>query len=116
MNPETSWRTPTHQYDSFLIQPHTEDGDLGTDNNSAERSLRRIVVGRRNRLFRKGWRTGAVLRTLIASCKPLRIEPYAYFGDLFTLIRAQPHHRLDELLPDKWLIAQRDASTAQEET
>jgi len=57
-----------------------------------------------------------VLRTLIASCKRLHIEPYACFGDVFTRIRAQPHRRLDELLPDKWLIAQRNDSTAQEET
>lgn len=96
-----------------------EDGVLEIDNDSAERSLRRIVVGRRNWPFvgsDKGWRTEAVRRTLIASCKRLRIEPYAFLGDLFTRICAQPYHRLDELLPDKWLIAQRNASTAQEET
>ena len=94
---------------------YTEDGDLEIDNNSAERSLRPIVVGRRNWLFYgsdKGGRTGAVLSTLIASCKRLRIEPFAYLRDLFTRISAHPHHRLDELLPDKWRIAQRTASSA----
>jgi hypothetical protein len=30
---------------------YTEDGDLAIDNNGAERSLRSIVVGRRNWLF-----------------------------------------------------------------
>lgn len=94
---------------------YTEDGDLEIDNNAAERSLRPIVVGRRNWLFYgsdKGGRTGAVLSTLIASCKRLRIEPFAYLRDLFTRISAHPHHRLDELLPDKWRIAQRTASSA----
>ena len=89
--------------------------DLEIDNNRAERSLRYIVVGRRNWLFYgsdKGGRTGAVLSTLIASCKRLRIEPFAYLRDLFT----HPHHRLDDLLPDKWLLAQQNISSAQEET
>jgi transposase len=98
---------------------YTEDGDLEIDNNRAERSLRPIVVGRRNWLFYgsdKGGRTGAVLSTLIASRKRLRIEPFAYLRDLFTRVSAHPHHRLDELFPDKWLIAQRNASSAYEET
>jgi len=84
---------------------YTEDGDLEIDNNRAERSLRYIVVGRRNWLFYgsdKGGRTAAVLSSLIASCKLLRIEPFAYLRDLFTRISNHPHHRLDELLPDRW--------------
>ena len=48
----------------------------------------------------------------IPTCKRLRIEPFAYLRDLFTRISAHPHHRLDELLPDKWRIAQRTASSA----
>ena len=64
----------------------------------------------------KGGRTGAVLSTLIASCKRLRIEPFGYLRDLFTRIGTHPHQRIDELLPDKWLIAQRNASSTYEET
>jgi transposase len=98
---------------------YTEDGDLEIDNNGAERSLRPIVIGRNNWMFYgsdKGGRTGAVLSTLIASCKRLRVEPFAYLRDLFKRISSHPHHRLDELLPDQWLVAQRKASTAYEET
>ena len=57
-----------------------------------------------------------MLSTLIASCKRLRIEPFAYLRDLFTRISTHPNHRLDELLPDKWLMAQGNASGAYEET
>jgi hypothetical protein len=98
---------------------YTEDGDLEIDNNGAERSLRPIVVGRHNWLFYgsdKGGRTAAVLSSLIATCKRLRVEPFAYLRDLFTRISAHPLHRLDELLADKWLIAQRNAASAYEET
>jgi transposase len=92
---------------------YTEDGDLEIDNNRAERSLRPIVVGRNNWLFYgsdNGGRTGAVLTTLIASCKRLRVEPFAYLRDLFTRIRAHPHHRLDELLPDRWKLVEQDVA------
>jgi transposase len=78
-----------------------------------------MAVGRNNWLFYgsdKGGRTGAVLSTLIASCKRLRIEPFGYLRDLFTRIGTHPHQRIDELLPDKWLIAQRNASSTYEET
>jgi len=98
---------------------YTEDGDLQIDNNGAERSLRPIVVGRRNWLFYgsdKGGRTAAVLSSLIASCKRLHIEPFAYLRDLFARISTHPHQRLDELLPDKWLFAQQNVSSAHEET
>jgi hypothetical protein len=98
---------------------YTEDGELEIDNNAAERSLRPIVVGRNNWLFYgsdKGGRTGAVLSSLIASCKRLRVEPFGYLRDLFTRISTHPNSRLDELLPDKWLVAQRKISGAHEET
>jgi transposase len=98
---------------------YTEDGELEIDNNAAERSLRPIVVGRNNWLFYgsdKGGRTGAVLSSLIASCKRLRVEPFGYLRDLFARISTHPNSRLDELLPDKWLVAQRKVSRAHEET
>jgi len=46
-----------------------------------------------------------VLSTLIASCKRLRMEPFAYLRDLFARINTHPHHQLDDFLPDKWLLA-----------
>jgi hypothetical protein len=49
---------------------YAEDGDLGIDNNGAERSLRGVAVGRRNWTFLgsyNGGRTAAVLSSLIAT-------------------------------------------------
>ncbi len=80
------------------LERYCEDGDLEIDNNGAERSLRPIVVGRNNWMFYgsdQGGRTGAVLSTLIASCKRQRVEPFTYLRDLFTRISSHPHNRLD---------------------
>jgi len=76
---------------------YTEDGDLEIDNNGAERSLRPIVIGRNNWLFYgsdNGGRTGAVLSTLIATCKRLHIEPFTYLRDLFSRIGSCPQSQI----------------------
>jgi len=91
---------------------YCQDGDLEIDNNGAERSLRSIVIGRKNWLFYgsdAGGRTGAVLSTLIASCKRQLIDPFAYLRDLFARIAAHPQNQLDELLPDRWQLAHSSA-------
>jgi hypothetical protein len=93
---------------------YCDDGDLEIDNNGAERSLRGIAVGRRNWTFYgsdHGGRTGAVLTSLIASCKRHHVDPFAYMRDVFQRISAHPQSRLDELLPDHWL-AQRTAAAS----
>jgi len=84
---------------------YCEDGDLEIDNNGAERSLRGIAVGRRNWTFLgsdNGGKTAAVLTSLIATCKRLRIDPFTYLRELFERISSLPQSRLAELLPDGW--------------
>jgi len=81
------------------------DGELSIDNNKSENALRRIAVGRKNWLFAgsdNGGRTAAVLFSLIATCQRHAVEPFAYLRDVLTRIAAHPHHRLSELLPDRW--------------
>jgi transposase len=91
------------------LMRYSDDGDLEIDNNGAERSLRPVAVGRKNWMFYgsdNGGRTAAILSSLIATCKRLRIDPFAYLRDLFQRIGAHPQQRLDELLPDQWAAAQ----------
>ena len=52
-----------------------------------------------------GGRTAAVLNSLIATCKGLGADPFAYLRDVFARISAHPNDRLDELLADKWKAA-----------
>jgi hypothetical protein len=91
---------------------YSEDGDLEIDNNGAERSLRGVAVGRKNWMFLggdNGGRTAAVLTSLIATCKRLGIDPFAYLRDIFERISTHPQTRLAELLPDRWMAARRAA-------
>ena len=87
---------------------YCDDGDLEIDNNGAERSLRGVAVGRKNWMFYgsdHGGRTAAVLTSLIATCKRLAIDPFAYLRDLFARISSHPQSQLAELLPDRWAAA-----------
>ena len=93
---------------------YCEDGDLEIDNNGAERSLRGVAVGRKNWMFYGsdyGGRTAAVLISLIATCKRLSVDPFAYLRDIFARLGDHPQSRLAELLPDQWLAAQRRAAS-----
>ena len=87
---------------------YCEDGDLEIDNNAAERSLRGIAVGRNDWTFfgsDTGGKTAAVLRTFVASCERVKIDPCAWFGDVLARIASNPVNQLDQLLPHNWTPA-----------
>ena len=87
---------------------YAEAGYLNIDNNLSERTLRLIAVGRKNWLFAgsdEGAKTAAVLFSFTATCKHLKIDPFAYLRDLFTefpKIEAADEKQLDFWLPDAW--------------
>jgi transposase len=43
-----------------------------------------------------------VLTSLIATCKRLGVDSFAYLRDVFERISSHPQNRLTELLPDQW--------------
>jgi transposase len=81
------------------------DGRLPLHNNISELNLRREVVGRRNWLFvgsEDGANANTTFVSLIASCRMLGLEPYAYLRDLLCLLPSWPKHRLLDLAPAYW--------------
>lgn len=76
-------------------------------NNRTEHALRQQVIGRLNWLFvgsERGGNTAAVLYTLVATCKRLRIDPFAYLRDVFRrLPMITDEESLQDLLPDRWI-------------
>jgi transposase len=91
------------------LNRYCEDGDLEIDNNHTERSIRGVAVGRNNWVFfgsDQGGHTAAVLRSFVASCQRVGVDPYAWFKDVLTRTAAHPMTRLAELLPHNWKLAQ----------
>gem|GEM_PF-1955885 len=82
-----------------------EDGRVAMDNNTAERALRPIGVGRRNWLF-AGADTGAetLVRAMmiIETAKMSGPNPQACLADVLDRIHDHKINRLDEFLPWNW--------------
>jgi transposase len=79
--------------------------DLSIDNNHTERSLRGWAVGRNNWTFfgsDRGGKTAAVLKSFVASCELVKVDPFAWFEDVLSRIASHPMTQLDELLPHRW--------------
>ena len=88
---------------------YCDDGDLAIDNNATERAVRGVAVGRNNWIFfgsDQGGKTAAVLRSFVASCQRLGVDPFLWFKDILGRIAAHPITRLAELLPHNWAPAQ----------
>jgi transposase len=88
---------------------YCEDGDLAIDNNATERAIRGVAVGRKNWVFFGsdfGGKTAAVLRSFVASCQRVGVEPFAWLKDVLSRIADHPITRLAELLPHNWAPTQ----------
>jgi len=88
---------------------YCENGDLEIDNNATERTIRAIAVGRANWTFfgsDEGGKTAAVLRSLVASCQRVGVDPFSWFKDVLSRVVTHPINRIAELLPHNWATAQ----------
>ena len=88
------------------------DGRLPLDNNISERELRRQAVGRKNWIFLgsdDGGHVNAIFTSLLASCRMVGVEPWAYLRDLLCLLPRWPKHQILDLAPAYW------AATSQRE-
>ena len=77
----------------------------GIDNNPAERALKLVVIGRKNWMFmgsEGGGEASAILFSLSQTCRALKINPHAYFEDVFQRIQGHSFNKLQELLPQNW--------------
>jgi transposase len=86
-----------------------ESGAIPLDNNASEQAVKNPVMGKKAWLFlgsEAGGHSAAVFYTLTATCRRLKIDPYAYLQDVFKrLPECDPNDpaSLTPLLPDRWL-------------
>ena len=79
--------------------------DAKMDNNTAERALRKIVLGRKNWMYLGSRRSGKAMAnhmTLIQSCRSMDVNPQKYLEFIYRNLMLYPHKNLHELLPDRW--------------
>ena len=96
---------------------YLEDGALEIDNNSCERSLKPMAIGRKNWLFcasEGGGERAAAFLTLLVSARLHEVEPWAWLRDVFdrmARLRAAGDDSDDAvrpLLPGNWLAEHPD--------
>ena len=88
------------------LKNYTKDAFARLDNNVAERAIRPLAIGRKNWLFfgsPDGGEAGAILFSLIQTCRGLDINPREYLEDVMRRIMGHNSQKLYELLPDEWL-------------
>jgi transposase len=81
---------------------YAEDGWAEADNNIAENALRMVSLGRKNFLFfgsDHGGERGALLYSLIGTCKLNGVDPERYLHHVLDVIADWPVNRVSELLP-----------------
>jgi transposase len=89
------------------------DGRIDAHNNTAERALRGVAIGRKNYLHvgsDAGGHTAAVMYTLLGTAKLNGINPQRYLRYVLECLADHPSNRIDELLP--WVVAARWADDA----
>jgi len=82
-----------------------EDGRVEIDNNNVERLFRLVALGRRNWFFagsEQGADDAAIVYSIVASCRDLGIDPFAYLSDVLARIPHLPRSRMRELTPRRW--------------
>jgi hypothetical protein len=82
-----------------------DDGRLPLDNTRSERSLRKIVVGRKNWMFygsNTHAESAAAIFSIIASCRLHKLDPEQYLDEVLRVLPYWPKERYLELAPKHW--------------
>ena len=84
---------------------YLDDGRVEVDNNLVENAIRPTALGKKNWLFvgeAGAGQRGAILYTLIESCRRCGINPYAYLRDVLTRLPNMTNHQVIDLTPANW--------------
>lgn len=96
------------------LKNYTQDAFARLDNNVAERAVRPLAIGRKNWLFfgsPDGGEAGAILFSLVQTCRGLGINSREYLEDVMCRIMGHSSQKLHELLPDEWLKSRNQKPT-----
>ncbi len=106
--PKISGKSPLAQAIRYALgrlpkaRPYLENGHLELDNNTAERAVKPVAIGRKNWMFagsEGGGKAMAIAYTLIETAKLNNVDPQAWLTWVLSQIADHKITRLDELLP-----------------
>ena len=95
------------------LEVYLEDGRVEIDNNLVENAIRPTAIGKKNWLFigeAGAGQRGAIIYTIIESCRRRKIDPYAYLRELLTRLPHMTNQQIPEVTPAAWAQAQRKLS------
>jgi len=87
-------------------RPYLDNGFLELDNNTCERAMKPVAIGRKNWMFagsERGGKAMAIAFTLIETAKLNNVDPQAWLTDVLSRIADHKINRIDELLPWNYL-------------
>lgn len=90
------------------LEVFLSDGKVEIDNNLVENAIRPTAIGKKNWLFMGeagAGQRGAILYTLIESCRKRSIDPYAYLKDVLTRLPTLKNTQIAEITPGAWAKA-----------
>lgn len=85
------------------------DGRIEIDNNLVENAIRPTAIGKKNWLFignAEAGDRGAILYTIVESCRRRGIDPYTYLRDVLTRLPHMTNWQIKEVTPEGWNKAQ----------
>jgi len=89
------------------IEAYTSDGKYNIDNNPIVNTIRPLALGRKNYLFagsHQGAKRAAMMYSFFATCKMHEVEPFAWLKDVLNRIPEHKINKIEELLPQNWII------------
>jgi hypothetical protein len=87
---------------SKKLRPYLDHGCLELDNNSSERAMKPVALGRKNFLFvgsEGGGKAAAIAYTLVETAKLNGVDPQAWLTNVLSRIADHKITRIDGLLP-----------------
>src|SRR5580704_2018262 len=93
------WRT---------LDVYLGDGRVEIDNNLVENAIRPTALGKKNWLFlgdADAGERGAIIYTVIESCRRRGLDPYGYLKDVLTRLPRMTNHQVPEVTPAAWAKA-----------
>ena len=90
------------------LEVFLRNGKVEIDNNLVENAIRPTAIGKKNWLFMGeagAGQRGAIIYTLVETCRKRGIDPYKYLRDVLTRLPTLKNTQISEVAPDAWAKA-----------